>query len=391
MGAFPPPACVHRRVALASVAGAGGACLSHALLPLGTTPLQQAHGIKAESELLIAVQRDSALPRKRQGLANLLMLVPIPPRATTSATHPPNPPTLRFSAPPAGEDHVTTGATSDLQQATRKARHMVVDCGMSERIGPGGLELRPLLPVPTGLHRLLFTALSHLPCPWHVFTTKSHQNRPSPTTPTCHHIPGAAVAVGQEQSPATRQVVDSEIQTILKGSYTRVVRCACRSSSSKQHWRLASLDPSWQRCGALGSGLLSWRGSALCVPLPTPLAHCSLLRAAAHTSLAHCSLLKEKEAELHALAQALLREETLTQADIKRLLAGSSSSPELPGSGPGGSGLLPAPAAAALAAAPAGAAGVPAPAGAAAADSPGLAASVSDPAAAAAAAPPAAE
>lgn len=37
----------------------------------------------------------------------------------------------------AGEDHVTTGATSDLQQATRKARHMVVDCGMSERIGPG--------------------------------------------------------------------------------------------------------------------------------------------------------------------------------------------------------------------------------------------------------------
>ncbi|KAL4421108.1 hypothetical protein ABPG77_009635 [Micractinium sp. CCAP 211/92] len=169
-----------------------------------------------------------------------------------------------------GEDHVTTGATSDLQQATRKARHMVVDCGMSERIGP--------------------------------------------------------VAVGQEQSPATRQVVDSEIQTILKGSYTRVV-----------------------------------------------------------------SLLKEKEAELHALAQALLREETLTQADIKRLLAGSSSSPELPGSGPGGSGLLPAPAAAALAAAPAGAAGVPAPAGAAAAASPGLAASVSDPAAAAAAAPPAAE
>ncbi|KAL4425466.1 hypothetical protein ABPG75_009482 [Micractinium tetrahymenae] len=171
-----------------------------------------------------------------------------------------------------GEDHVTTGATSDLQQATRKARHMVVDCGMSERIGP--------------------------------------------------------VAVGQEQSPATRQLVDTEIQAILKGSYSRVV-----------------------------------------------------------------SLLKEKQAELHMLAQALLREETLTQADIKRLLAGGSSSPELPGSGPGGSGLLPVPAPAAAAVAMAGEAGVPAPApaaAAAAAASPGLAASVGDPAAAAEA-PPAAE
>lgn len=280
---------------------------------------------------------------------------------------------------------MTTGATSDLQQATRKARHMVVDCGMSERIGPGGVGLCPLLPVPTGPHRLLFTALSHLPCPWHVFTTKSHQNRPSPTTPTCHHIPGAAVAVGQEQSPATRQVVDSEIQTILKGSYTRVVRCECHYVmftksyllSSLQHEWPVSLGLAWQRCAGHGAGLLLWHASARCVPLPTP--------------LSHRSLLKEKEAELHALAQALLREETLTQADIKRLLAGSSSSPELPGSGPGGSGLLPAPAAAALAAAPAGAAGVPAPAGAAAAASPGLAASVSDPAAAAAAAPPAAE
>lgn len=36
-----------------------------------------------------------------------------------------------------GEDQVTSGATSDLRQATRMARHMVVDCGMSDRIGPG--------------------------------------------------------------------------------------------------------------------------------------------------------------------------------------------------------------------------------------------------------------
>jgi hypothetical protein len=36
-----------------------------------------------------------------------------------------------------GEDHVTSGATSDLRQATRIARHMVAECGMSDRIGPG--------------------------------------------------------------------------------------------------------------------------------------------------------------------------------------------------------------------------------------------------------------
>lgn len=31
---------------------------------------------------------------------------------------------------------VTTGARSDLQQATSLARHMIAECGMSEDIGP---------------------------------------------------------------------------------------------------------------------------------------------------------------------------------------------------------------------------------------------------------------
>jgi len=31
---------------------------------------------------------------------------------------------------------VTSGARSDFQQATREARHMVTECGMSEDIGP---------------------------------------------------------------------------------------------------------------------------------------------------------------------------------------------------------------------------------------------------------------
>jgi len=39
-----------------------------------------------------------------------------------------------------GEDFVTSGATSDLKSATKMARHMIEDCGMSERIGPIALS-----------------------------------------------------------------------------------------------------------------------------------------------------------------------------------------------------------------------------------------------------------
>lgn len=35
-----------------------------------------------------------------------------------------------------GAEHVTTGASSDLQQATATAEHMVMHCGMSDDIGP---------------------------------------------------------------------------------------------------------------------------------------------------------------------------------------------------------------------------------------------------------------
>ena len=34
-----------------------------------------------------------------------------------------------------GRDHVTSGARSDLQQATSLARHMVTECGMSDELG----------------------------------------------------------------------------------------------------------------------------------------------------------------------------------------------------------------------------------------------------------------
>lgn len=34
-----------------------------------------------------------------------------------------------------GHDAVTSGARSDLQQATNLARHMVTECGMSDALG----------------------------------------------------------------------------------------------------------------------------------------------------------------------------------------------------------------------------------------------------------------
>ena len=36
-----------------------------------------------------------------------------------------------------GPDKVTSGARSDLMQATNLARHMVAECGMSDVVGPG--------------------------------------------------------------------------------------------------------------------------------------------------------------------------------------------------------------------------------------------------------------
>jgi len=45
---------------------------------------------------------------------------------------------------------VTSGATSDLKHATRQARHMIMECGMSQEIGPvyvseGSAETRKVI------------------------------------------------------------------------------------------------------------------------------------------------------------------------------------------------------------------------------------------------------
>ncbi|KAF5743471.1 ATP-dependent zinc metalloprotease FTSH 11 chloroplastic/mitochondrial [Tripterygium wilfordii] len=42
-----------------------------------------------------------------------------------------------------GQDHITTGASSDLQTATELAQYMVSNCGMSEAIGPIHIKERP--------------------------------------------------------------------------------------------------------------------------------------------------------------------------------------------------------------------------------------------------------
>ena len=45
-----------------------------------------------------------------------------------------------------GRDAVTSGARSDLQQATRLARHMVTECGMSDELGEFLVDCYPCRP-----------------------------------------------------------------------------------------------------------------------------------------------------------------------------------------------------------------------------------------------------
>lgn len=105
-----------------------------------------------------------------------------------------------------GSDYVTSGATSDLKSATRMARHMVEDCGMSDKIGP------------------------------------------------------IALSSPDQRGASLNKDADDEVGNFLRESYSRVK-----------------------------------------------------------------GLLKDKERELHILAQALLKQETLTQQEIKDLIFGKEA------------------------------------------------------------------
>ena len=63
---------------------------------------------------------------------------------------------------------MTSGATSDLKAATQQARHMVMECGMNDEIGP--------------------------------------------------------VYVGDDRSLETRKAVDTEVTRMLKAAYDRVTK-----------------------------------------------------------------------------------------------------------------------------------------------------------------------
>jgi hypothetical protein len=141
---------------------------------------------------------------------------------------------------------VTSGATSDLKTATRVARHMVVDCGMSDVIGPGELAARqgraswaykfnssnshviwccygagPLEPVAGYKGDILMNV---------CFIGGLFTVAPSG---------GGAVAVGEEPSPATRHAVDAEVQAMLKGAYQRVVGWAAWAAALAGCWHTA--------------------------------------------------------------------------------------------------------------------------------------------------------
>jgi ATP-dependent metalloprotease len=85
-----------------------------------------------------------------------------------------------------GEDSVTSGATSDLRAATRLARHMVEECGMSAAVGP------------------------------------------------------VAIAPGDGAAPGVRAAVDAEVAAMLKAAYARVA-ALLRAREGELHALAAAL------------------------------------------------------------------------------------------------------------------------------------------------------
>ncbi|KAJ1984107.1 i-AAA protease yme1 [Dimargaris verticillata] len=61
-----------------------------------------------------------------------------------------------------GYDHVTTGASSDIQNATNVARAMVMECGMSDKVGPVAYSSNELADVSVDTKRLIESEVQEL-------------------------------------------------------------------------------------------------------------------------------------------------------------------------------------------------------------------------------------
>ncbi|XP_071788183.1 ATP-dependent zinc metalloprotease YME1L1-like [Asterias amurensis] len=90
-----------------------------------------------------------------------------------------------------GMENITTGASSDFEQATRIARLMVTKCGMSEKLG----------------------------------------------VMTYNDADEMSMGVGQKPSPETQSLIEGEIRTLLKESYERAR--SLLKTHSKEHRQLA--------------------------------------------------------------------------------------------------------------------------------------------------------
>ncbi len=155
--------------------------------------------------------------------------------------------------------------------------------------------------------------------------------RPRSHPPTCSCVPlSTAVAVGEEQSPSTRQAVDAEVQGMLKAAYNRVTRWAAGGLCKAWGVRCSACLQALQCVTSRGQIIVNRRHWQVACSAPCPASPST----APSPTLVSCSLLKTREAELHSLAQALLQNETLTLAEIRALLNGPSS-PEVPGGGSG--------------------------------------------------------
>lgn len=219
-----------------------------------------------------------------------------------------------------GEDFVTTGATSDLSSATRTARHMVEDCGMSARIGP--LSLSDKLGAET---------------------RKVADAEVSDILKASYEVRGSRLGRGE----ASTQSMDGHAETWQRKAVRAItlahtgVGYGCRIDMEDKFATPNAPLPalrscsSHRRCPHCASPDLPLPCLALpprsphflaVLPLPFP-AFGPHLTPQPLTSVMQRvrALLAAHQTGLHALAASLLEQETLTQSQIKEVVGGRAA------------------------------------------------------------------